>query len=81
VVIDGGRGQLGAATAALASTGLVVQCVGLAKENEEIYMQNAKEPIVLPRRSAALRMLQHARDEAHRFGLAYNKSLRRLTRP
>jgi excinuclease ABC subunit C len=81
VVVDGGRGQLGAATAALASTGLVVGCVGLAKENEEIYMQGAKEPLVLPRRSAALRMLQHARDEAHRFGLAYNKSLRRLTRP
>lgn len=81
VVIDGGKGQLGAATAALASTGLIVQCVGLAKENEEIYMQDAKEPIVLPRRSAALRMLQYARDEAHRFGLAYNKSLRRLTQP
>jgi excinuclease ABC subunit C len=81
VVIDGGRGQLGAATAALGSTGMIVQCIGLAKENEEIYMQGAKEPVVLSRRSAALRMLQHARDEAHRFGLAYNKSLRRLTRP
>jgi excinuclease ABC subunit C len=81
VVIDGGRGQLGAATSALASAGLIVSCIGLAKENEEIYVQGQKEPIALPRRNLALRMLQHARDEAHRFGLAYNKSLRRLTRP
>lgn len=82
VVIDGGRGQLAAAAGALASIDLAnLPCIGLAKENEEIYMQGQKEPLVLPRRSAALRMLQHARDEAHRFGLAYNKTLRRVTRP
>ncbi len=80
VVIDGGKGQLGAASAALASMSLIAPCIGLAKENEEIYVQSSKEPIVLSRRSAALRMLQHARDEAHRFGLAYNKHLRKLTR-
>jgi len=82
VVIDGGRGQLAAATGALASIGLSsLPCIGLAKENEEIYKQGAREPLALPRRSLALRMLQHARDEAHRFGLAYNKSLRKVTRP
>lgn len=82
IVIDGGRGQLGAASAALAAVGLSgIACIGLAKENEEIYMQGAREPIALPRKSAALRMLQHARDEAHRFGLAYNRNLRRITRP
>lgn len=81
VVIDGGKGQLGAATATLAAARFIVPCVGLAKENEEIYVQGSKEPIALPRRSVALRMLQHARDEAHRFGLAYNKSLRKITRP
>jgi excinuclease ABC subunit C len=81
VVIDGGKGQLAAASAALASVGLAnVPCIGLAKENEEIYQRHVREPLVLPRRNPALRMLQHARDEAHRFGLAYNKRLR-LTRP
>ncbi|HEY7508399.1 MAG TPA: excinuclease ABC subunit UvrC [Nitrososphaera sp.] len=82
VVIDGGRGQLGAATAALAAVGLSgIPCIGLAKENEEIYMQGARYPVSLPRNNAGLKMLQYARDEAHRFGLAYNKSLRRITRP
>ena len=81
IVIDGGKGQTRAAIAALNSVGLIVPCIGLAKENEEIYLPGSKELIVLSRRSAALRMLQHARDEAHRFGLAYNKSLRRLTQP
>ncbi len=82
VVIDGGRGQLGAATAALVAVGLSgIPCIGLAKENEEVYLQGMRDPVVLPRSNAALRMLQHARDEAHRFGLAYNKSLRRITRP
>jgi excinuclease ABC subunit C len=77
VVIDGGKGQLGAAFAALNSSGFIVPCISLAKENEEVYMQGVKAPIVLSRRSLGLRMLQHARDEAHRFGLAYNRSLRR----
>ncbi|NWG36801.1 excinuclease ABC subunit UvrC [Nitrososphaera sp.] len=82
VVIDGGKGQLAAAAGALAGIGLSsLPCISLAKENEEIYVQGAGEPLVLPRRSPALRMLQHARDEAHRFGLAYNRSLRKLTRP
>lgn len=81
VVIDGGKGQLAAASAALGSVGLSsVPCIGLAKEKEEIYRQRVQDPLALPRRSPALRLLQHARDEAHRFGLAYNKKLR-LTRP
>jgi excinuclease ABC subunit C len=82
VVIDGGKGQLAAAAGALSSIGLAsLPCIGLAKENEEIYTQGQKEPLILPRRSLALRLLQHARDEAHRFGLAYNKTLRKVTRP
>jgi excinuclease ABC subunit C len=79
IVIDGGRGQLGAAVASLRSLGIHdVSCVGLAKENEEIYIEGAQEPVVLPRSNAGLKMLQHARDEAHRFGLAYNVKLRKL---
>lgn len=78
IVIDGGRGQLGAAIASLRSLGLSgIPCIGLAKENEEIYMAGSPAPLVLPKRSAALRMLQHIRDEAHRFGLAYNINMRR----
>jgi excinuclease ABC subunit C len=79
IVIDGGRGQLGAATAALRSLGIHdISCVGLAKENEEIYSLGSPRPHLLPRSNAGLRMLQHARDEAHRFGLAYNVNLRKL---
>ena len=79
IVIDGGRGQLGAAIASLRSLGMTdVPCIGLAKENEEIYAQGCKEPLILPRSNGGLKMLQHARDEAHRFSLAYNIKLRKL---
>jgi excinuclease ABC subunit C len=79
IVIDGGRGQLGAAITSLRSLGLLdVPCVGLAKENEEVYIQGYKEPLIIPKSNAGLKMLQHARDEAHRFSLAYNIKLRKL---
>lgn len=79
VVIDGGRGQLAAAVASLRSLGISsVPCIGLAKENEEIYRIGYQEPLVLPRGNLGLKMLQHIRDEAHRFGLAYNVNLRRM---
>jgi excinuclease ABC subunit C len=77
VVIDGGRGQLASALAALRSIGLSdIACIGLAKENEEIFTPRAPEPLVLPRSHSGLKVLQRIRDEAHRFGLAYNVSLR-----
>jgi excinuclease ABC subunit C len=79
IVVDGGRGQLGAGIMSLRSLGLLdVPCIGLAKENEEIYIQGHKEPLMLPKGNAGLKMLQHARDEAHRFSLAYNIKLRKL---
>jgi excinuclease ABC subunit C len=79
IVIDGGRGQLGAAITSLRSLGMAdVPCIGLAKENEEIYMQGCKEQLMLPKSNAGLKILQHARDEAHRFSLAYNIKLRKL---
>ncbi|MDE1764715.1 MAG: excinuclease ABC subunit UvrC [Thaumarchaeota archaeon] len=78
VLIDGGRGQLNAALGALRSIGASIPVVSLAKENEEVYHPNLKSPIVLPRSSSALKVLQHARDEAHRFGVAYNRSLRKI---
>jgi excinuclease ABC subunit C len=79
ILIDGGRGQLGAAIMSLRSLGISdVACISLAKENEEIYIPGSKDPVVLPKSNAGLKMLQHARDEAHRFSLAYNIKLREL---
>jgi excinuclease ABC subunit C len=77
VVIDGGKGQLGAARKALEALDLPQQpTIGLAKREEEVYVPGRSEPIRLPRRSAALRLLQRVRDEAHRFALTYNRKLR-----
>jgi len=79
ILIDGGRGQLGAAVMSLRILGISdVPCISLAKENEEIYVTSSKEPIVLPKSNSGLKMLQHVRDEAHRFGLAYNIKLRKV---
>ncbi|SRR5579875_41148 len=78
VLIDGGRGQLNAARHALRAAGAKIPVVSLAKENEEIYHPDLEKPIVLPKTSSALKVLQFARDEAHRFGVAYNRSLRRI---
>ncbi|HUP89115.1 MAG TPA: excinuclease ABC subunit UvrC, partial [Longimicrobiales bacterium] len=76
-VIDGGRGQLGAALAAAMSVGAPdVAFIGLAKKEEEIYLARRLEPLRLPRTSPALRMLQRVRNEAHRFAHSYNSKLR-----
>ena len=77
IVIDGGKGQLSAAVKSLASLGLKLPCVSLAKENEEIYTKKSKTPIVIPRNKPSLKILQYARDETHRFGVAYNRTIRK----
>ncbi len=77
VVIDGGKGQLSSAQAAMSALGLdAVPLASLAKRDEEIFVPGRDEPIRLPRRSDALRLLQRARDEAHRFGVAFNRQRR-----
>jgi excinuclease ABC subunit C len=79
-VIDGGKGQLNAALDAVEKTGVgPVPMVSLAKRDEEIFVPGRAESLRLSRRSPSLRLLQRARDEAHRFGLAYNRQ-RRTTR-
>jgi excinuclease ABC subunit C len=79
VVIDGGKGQLGAAADALRELGLEpMQLISLAKRDEEIYVVGRADPIRLSRRSPGLRMLQQARDEAHRFAVTYNRKRRSL---
>jgi excinuclease ABC subunit C len=79
-VIDGGKGQLNAALDAMGKVGLgPIPTVSLAKREEEVFVPGRSESLRLPRRSPSLRLLQRARDEAHRFGLAYNRQ-RRTTR-
>jgi excinuclease ABC subunit C len=79
VVIDGGKGQLGAAAAALQAIGLGnIPLVSLAKREEEIFILGRSEPLRLSRRSPGLRLLQQARDEAHRFAVTYNRKRRTM---
>lgn len=78
LLIDGGRGQLNAALAALASVGINSQTVvSLAKREELVFMPGVDEPLHLSRHSYALRLLQYVRDEAHRFAQHYHHLLRR----
>jgi excinuclease ABC subunit C len=77
IVIDGGKGQLGAAIGVLRELGLEdVPTLALAKQDEEIYRAGRPLPLVLPRRSEALRLLQRVRNEAHRFAVAYHRKRR-----
>jgi excinuclease ABC subunit C len=78
VVIDGGKGQLNAAAAALRAAGSTDTAVcALAKRDEEVYRVGRAEPLRLPRTHPGLRLLQRARNEAHRFAHSYNRNLRR----
>jgi excinuclease ABC subunit C len=71
VLIDGGKGQLNAALPVLEAAGVFVPVIGLAKENEEIFLPQRKEPVILPKSSPGLQLLQRLRDEAHRFAIGY----------
>ncbi len=78
VLIDGGKGQLSAAKTALDSCGLdSIAAVSLAKREEEIFFPNKRDGIKLSRRGPSLRLLQWARDEAHRFAVAYTRKRRK----
>jgi len=77
VVIDGGRGQLGAALGVLRELGLPdIPAIGLAKRFEEVIRPGHDERLRIPRGDDALYLLQHVRDEAHRFAIAYHRSVR-----
>lgn len=77
MVIDGGKGQLNAARAALSQHGLDhLPLASLAKRDEEIFLPNRKESIRLPRNAPSLKLLQRARDEAHRFAVSYSRKKR-----
>jgi excinuclease ABC subunit C len=79
VVIDGGKGQLGSALKSLQAVRVNISCISLAKENEEIFVPRQKEPLVISKSSPALKILQYARDEAHRFGVSYNRNLQLIS--
>ncbi|MGZ6987825.1 MAG: excinuclease ABC subunit UvrC [Thermoanaerobaculia bacterium] len=76
LLIDGGKGQLSAALAALDRIGVQMAAAGLAKREEQVFVPGRSAPIVLARTNAGLKLLQRARDEAHRFGLKSHRRAR-----
>ncbi len=78
IVIDGGKGQLGAAVISLQKLGLMgkVTVIGIAKRLEEIYFPGDSVPLYLDKRSETLKIIQHIRDEAHRFGITHHRNKR-----
>jgi excinuclease ABC subunit C len=76
LVVDGGRGQLGVATKVLSDLGLRIPAVGLAKRLEEIHFPDRPDALRIARGSEALFVLQHLRDEAHRFAVTYHRQKR-----
>lgn len=89
IVIDGGKGQLNAALAALEMSNskfliskqtpnshIQIPTIGLAKRIEEIFLPGKSEPIILDHDQPGLKLLQRLRDEAHRFGITYHRALR-----
>jgi excinuclease ABC subunit C len=79
VVVDGGKGQLSAADEALQELALGgLPLISLAKREEEVFVRGRVEPLRLPRRSPALRLLQQLRDEAHRTAVTYNRKRRTM---
>ncbi len=78
VLIDGGKGQLNAALEVLQEYGLDNLAVAsLAKQREELFIPAQSEPVILPRDSQALYLVQRVRDEAHRFAVSYHRTVRR----
>jgi len=78
IIIDGGKGQLGRVVKVIEEFGLmdVVPVVGLAKQEEEIFFPHKSEPLLLPRHSQALYLVQRIRDEAHRYGITAHRKKR-----
>ncbi|MBI4341022.1 MAG: excinuclease ABC subunit UvrC [Candidatus Omnitrophica bacterium] len=77
ILVDGGKGQLAAACEELAALRLSIPSMGLAKRFEHIFLPGASVPIVLLPTSPVLHLVQHIRDEAHRFAITYHRTLRR----
>lgn len=76
LIVDGGRGQVSSAVAAMNTTGISVPLAGLAKQFEHLFLPNEPDPVILPRTSQALYLVQRIRDEAHRFANTYQAQVR-----
>ena len=76
IVVDGGLPQVNAAQRVVEETGADVRIVGLAKRLEEVWIPGEDFPVVLPRRSPSLRLLQQLRDESHRFAITFHRKKR-----
>jgi excinuclease ABC subunit C len=76
IVVDGGPPQVAAAQAAMNDLGVDIPLVGLAKRLEEVWLPDDRDPLVLPRTSEGLYLLQRVRDEAHRFAIAHHRQRR-----
>ena len=76
IIIDGGKGQLSSALEIIRGAGLDVAVIGLAKEFEHVFREGDSDPLILPRHSQALYLIQRIRDEAHRFAITYHRKLR-----
>ncbi|MFU8812835.1 MAG: excinuclease ABC subunit UvrC [Balneolaceae bacterium] len=79
IVVDGGKGQLSAALEGLRDAGVEGQheIIGLAKRLEEVFVPGKADPLMIPKTSSALKLLQQARDEAHRFAIEYHRKKRK----
>jgi excinuclease ABC subunit C len=75
VVVDGGKGQLSVALSVLKP--YKIPCMGLAKQFEDVYVENKSQPVKIPKDSEAMYLLQRIRDEAHRFAISHQKILRK----
>ena len=76
IVIDGGKGQLSSVLEAVGEWGEKINFISLAKREEEVFVPHQSEPIILPRDSYALKLLQRIRDEAHRFAITFHRNTR-----
>ena len=77
IIIDGGKGQLSSALEVIRGVGLQdIPVIGLAKEFEHVFREGCSDPLILPRHSQALYLIQRIRDEAHRFAITYHRKLR-----
>jgi excinuclease ABC subunit C len=78
IVVDGGKGQLSAALETLESLGLrgKIAIIGIAERLEEIYFPEDSVPLYLDKNSESLKLIQHLRDEAHRFGITHHRNRR-----
>lgn len=78
IVVDGGKGQLSSSVEALKEIGFYDQVViiGLAKRLEEVFFPGDSEPVMIPKTSSAIKLLQRVRDEAHRFAITFHRSKR-----